>query len=119
MITLRAWPWAVLLISSALVGCTGSACANKVVYASPSPAGEVIVFVFHRNCGATGGVSTHVSIVAFHDALRNDTGNVMIVGGEQPIKASWRSPKRLVVSGFKDPTYQRAQQIDSVTVEFR
>jgi hypothetical protein len=26
---------------------------------------------------------------------------------------------KLVVTGFKDPTYQRTQPLDSITVEFR
>jgi hypothetical protein len=108
-----------LLGLGGMLGCTGSTCKNEVIQGLPSPDGAAIAFVFHRSCGAPPTVSTHVSIMAIHRSLHNDAGNVLVVGNEQPVKISWQSPKKLVVTGFKDPTYQRAQPMDSITVEFR
>jgi hypothetical protein len=110
---------AFLLSAGGMLGCTGSTCKNEVIQGLPSPDGAVIAFVFHRRCGAPATVSTHVSIIAFKSSLHNDAGNVLAVGNEQPVKISWQSPKRLVVTGFHDPTYQHAQPMDSITVQFR
>jgi hypothetical protein len=115
----RRWHWPALLLSaSVLLGCSQGACKNAVVFGAPSPDGAFIAFVFHRSCAGSSAVSTHVSIIPFRDSLRNETGNVLVVGDIQPVKISWRSPTQLVVSHFKDPTYQRTQQLDSISVDF-
>jgi hypothetical protein len=120
---MKSWPALLgasfLLSSGGLLGCTEPTCKNEAIQGLPSPDGAAIAFVFRRSCGAPPTVSTHVSIMAIHQSLRNDAGNVLVVGNEQPVKISWQSPKKLVVTGFKDPTYQRTQPLDSITVEFR
>jgi hypothetical protein len=115
----RRWHWpAVLLSASALLGCSQRACKNDVIFGMPAPDGAFIAFVFHRSCAGSSAVSTQVSIIASRDSLRNETGNVLVVPDLQPIKISWRSPKQLLVSHFRDPIYQRTQPLDSVVVEF-
>lgn len=116
----RRWHWPALLVSAcALLGCSQRTCKNEVAFGTPSPDGAFIAFVFHRNCTGTSAVSTEVSVIAFRDSLRNETGNVLVAGGLQPIKIFWRSPRQLVVGHFGDPTYQQTRPLDSVTIEFR
>jgi hypothetical protein len=110
---------AFLLSAGGMLGCTGSTCKNAVIQGLPSPDAAAIAFVYHRSCGAPATVSTHVSIIAFKNSLHNDAGNVLVVGNEQPVKISWQSPKRLVVTGFHDATYQRTEPMDSITVQFQ
>jgi hypothetical protein len=110
---------ALLPISLLLAGCSGGACKNEVVSGLPSPDGAAIAFVFHRSCGTPAEVSTDVSIIAFRDSLHDGPGNVLVVPDEQPVKVSWQSPKKLLVTGFSNPTHQQAQQIDSITAEFK
>jgi hypothetical protein len=85
----------------------------------PSPDGADIAFVFRRSCGTTTGWSTDVSVIDMHRSLRSGPGNVLIVGDEQAVKVSWRGPKKLLVTGFKEPIHLQNPRVDSVTIEFR
>ncbi len=109
---------AILLTLLMLPGCGGPACVNEVLSGWPSPDGTLIAFIYHRRCGAAAEVSTHVSVISYHESLHNETGNVLAASGEQPVKVSWRGPKELAISGFKNPLYQRAEPIHSVAVEY-
>jgi hypothetical protein len=102
-----------------VVGCTRSPCENDVVSGMPSPDGADIAFVFRRSCGTPTGGSTDVSVIDMHRSLRSGPGNVLVVGGEQPVKVSWRGPKRLLVTGFRGPIHLQDPQVNSVTIEFR
>ena len=55
--------------------------------------------VFNRDCGATTGFSTQVSIVAAHEEP-SDGGNVLVLRGEVPLKLRWESETMLVISGI-------------------
>ncbi len=63
----------VLLTLCLLAGCGGPVCKNEVLSGSPSPDGAFIAFIYHRRCGAAAEVSTHVSVIGYHDSLRNET----------------------------------------------
>jgi hypothetical protein len=102
-----------------IVGCTRSPCENNVISGMPSPDGADIAFVFRRSCGTTTGWSTDVSVIDMHRSLRSGPGNVLIVGDEQAVKVSWRGPKKLLVTGFKEPIHLQNPRVDSVTIEFR
>jgi hypothetical protein len=109
-----------ILFACAVIGaCAQPACDQQVTHAAPSPDGANIAFVFRRACAAPRGVSTQVSVVPYTESLRDDTGNVLALRDEQPVKISWQGPKTLVVSGFKDPLYQRNEPIHSVVIGFR
>jgi hypothetical protein len=88
-----------------------------VLLGAPSPDGVNIAFVFRRDCGGAIGSSTHVSVIDIHHPLRSGPGNVLIVSGNQTVKAVWRGPTTLVVSGFHDPGLANAQ-VGRVTIEF-
>lgn len=109
-----------MLIGAVLIGgCQGSQCENEAFYGLPSPDGASIAFVFHRRCAADKAVTTDVTVLDFHSPLRNEPGNVLAVGNEQPVRVSWLGPRRLLVTGFGDPVYRRNPQIGPITLEFR
>ena len=115
----RAWHGPAMLLTAALAGCTGSVCKNVATAGAPSPDGKFIAFVFNRSCSGAPAVSTHVSVIRFSESLRNETGNVLVVDGLQPLTLSWLSPTDLVVRHVKDPRLAHPKPVDSVTVEFR
>ncbi len=49
-------------------------CGNDIVDEVDSPDGEYKVVVFERNCGATTGFSTHISILYNSEELSNSPG---------------------------------------------
>jgi hypothetical protein len=100
-------------------GCTGPQCENKAFFGLPSPDGTSIAFVFYRKCTPKMDVTTDVTVLDFHTPLRNEPGNVLAVGNEQPVRASWIGPHKLVVTGFMEPIYRRNSRVGSITIEFR
>ena len=101
----RARPLAATVgIVTMLCACSRESCVNQAVIGLPSPDGARIAYVFHRTCGAA--VTTHVSVISLPNALRNESGNVLAVSGEQPVKIAWRSPTTLRVTGFSDATFK-------------
>jgi hypothetical protein len=109
---------ATLGMLAALGGCSRESCRNEATIGLPSPDGARIAYVFHRTC--TGSpITTHVSVIALPNSLRNETGNVLTVAGDQPVHIAWRSPTSLHVAGFTDPTYELGHPIGPVTVDFQ
>jgi hypothetical protein len=108
---------AVLLVGAA-AGCSTSACDKQVVYAAPAPDGRSIAFIYHRICGTSRDVSTHVSILPYGESLREGPGNVLAVAGDQSVKVSWQGARRLKVSEFHDPTRLPQDPIAGITIEF-
>lgn len=56
--------------------------------------------VFNRNCGATTGFNTQVSIISASAALPDEGGNTLILGGAVPLKVEWRSDSMLQLYGL-------------------
>lgn len=110
---------AVLVCLGGGAACSRSQCANQAFYGLPSPDGKFVAFIFHRTCPAPAGVTTEVSLMPFHEPLRNEPGNVLAAAGEQPVKVSWLGATTLLVTGFTDPTYRRLEPLDSIAIEFR
>ena len=110
---------AILLCALWIGGCKGPQCENEAFYGLPSPDGASIAFVFHRKCAAKVAVTTDVTVLDFHSPLRNEPGNVLAVGNEQPVRVSWLGPHKLAVTGFAEPIYRRNSQVGSITIEFR
>ena len=110
---------AILLCTLWIGGCKGPQCENEAFYGLPSPDGASIAFVFHRRCAANTTITTDVTVHDFHLPLRNEPGNVLAVGNEQPVRVSWLGPRKLAVSGFVEPIHRRNSQVGSITIEFR
>lgn len=72
-------------VSLAIVGlffyATRDLCGNEVYSEDLSPDKEHKVVVFQRDCGATTGYSTQVSIIDSSDNLKNESGNIYIIDG--------------------------------------
>jgi hypothetical protein len=86
---------------AAIAGLGGCAdpCGNEVVASVASPSGALRAVVFTRDCGATTGLSTQLSIVPAGDAAPTGAGNALILGDEVPLAVQWRSDTELVVKG--------------------
>lgn len=67
----------VLLIASMTLttGCADLLCGNDVIDDVASPSGRNHAVVFHRDCGATTGLSVQVSVLPAGKQLPNETGD--------------------------------------------
>jgi len=77
-------------------------CANTLITSSLSPDGKWSVVFFERNCGATTGFSSQVSLIQADEELENDAGNIYIAEGyPENYKIQWTSNTSVTVSGAK------------------
>ena len=97
--------FAILAFVAAVDACIEPSCGNKVLRDLPSPDNRRHVVVFTRDCGATTGFSTQVSVLTrVRDAT--DAGNVFIAdtdhgripagpGGGPDVIAQWLDSRTL------------------------
>ncbi len=53
-------------------------CANTVISSNPSPNIKWKAVLFERNCGATTGFSSQISLLEKNEELQNEAGNIYI-----------------------------------------
>lgn len=82
-------------------------CGNDIVSELPSPDKRFKAVVFQRDCGATTGFSTQISIIPFNEKLGDDSGGNIFVAndnnGNAPLSdkgtiqtdAQWKDSSRL------------------------
>lgn len=85
----------------ALVYFSGSdTCGNYIHEEYYSPNNSHKAVIFQRDCGATTGFSTQVSVIGANEALGNAAGNVYIIEGHPENvapKISWKNEEALVI----------------------
>jgi len=102
----------------ALTGC-GVTCGNEVSQAVYSPSGHLHAVVFNRNCGATTGFNTQVSIVSSVDAVSNDEGNTLILAGTVPLEILWQSDSALQLDGIGSAeVFKQENLVTGVSVNY-
>ena len=86
-------------VAPLIVGCSDP-CGNEISQSLRSPSGTFDAVVFSRNCGATTGFNTQVSVVRAGEKLPTDGGNVFIANGTLPISVKWETDTRLRIGGI-------------------
>ena len=105
-------------------------CQNEVLSELANPNGQVKAVIFQRNCGATTGFSTQVSILEFKDKLYNDSGNVFVADtnhGEAPsdenggpkVEAEWIGNNNLKLSYHsKARTFTKVASFNDIQITY-
>jgi hypothetical protein len=105
-------------------------CGNTVLAEYPSPNNQLKAVTFQRDCGATTGFSTQVSIIPSASALGNDGGNIFSAGtnhGEAPsgqgggpeVKVNWLSDTGIQIQHHKlVRTFLVEKNYEGVQVEY-
>lgn len=109
-----------LLSTSAMVtGCLFT-CENEPVTSVASPSGKLLAVVFSRNCGATTGFNTQLSILPLDDPAPDAGGNAFIADGTVPLKLQWISDAELVVSGSQGwKAFKQERRLNGVDITYR
>jgi hypothetical protein len=88
-------------------------CANSLISETPSPNKQMKAVIYERNCGATTGFSTQVSVLPINRVLpRSKSGNLFIADtnhgaapngarGGPEVRVRWRGNKVLSVIHHK------------------
>ena len=75
-------------------------CGNDIVLKKVSPDNKHNVFVFNRDCGATTGFSTQISILDDDEELDNESGNLFISEGyPSNVIVKWVDSHTLEITG--------------------
>jgi hypothetical protein len=64
------------LIATTIYRWSSPLCGNTPIVEEPAPGGKFRAVVFERDCGATTGFSTNISIIPARSPLPNQQGNV-------------------------------------------
>lgn len=83
-----------------LSGC--GMCGNNTVLSVTSPNGGYVAVVYTRDCGATTGFSTQVSILTAPGRLKNRPGNILRLDREVNVSVKWNSDMKLAIKGSLD-----------------
>jgi hypothetical protein len=98
---------------------TSGMCGNTVFAESQSPNGKLKAVVFGRDCGATDGVSTQISILPVSVDLPNEDGNICAVSIFPRVELRWAGNNELVIvhhGGAK--FFNAAQSFYGVTIKY-
>jgi hypothetical protein len=105
-------------------------CGNAPISETPSPNGKMKVVVFQRDCGATTGFSTQVSILPIAQSLPKESGNVFTSDtdhGKAPsgpkggpeVRIQWRGDKVVSVAHHKAArVFHERSKIRDITVTY-
>ena len=98
-----------------IIGCgllfwgTDSMCGNEIYQEIFSPDNEYKAVVFQRDCGATTGFSTQISILRATDELPNNPGNVFIMEGYPDwtnVHVQWETNRSVVITYTDEGYYE-------------
>ena len=92
---------------------TENMCGNEIFKEVSSPDFEFKAVIFQRDCGATTGFSTQVSVIPITETLPNEGGNVLIIDGhpsDTQLEISWLSNSELKISKNINGTEYKAEK---------
>lgn len=97
----------------------GGMCGNEIFQEAYSPDGEYKAVVFQRDCGATTGFSTQISILKASADLPDKGGNVFIIDGHPDwtgVTVDWET-NRLISISYSDG-YSVSEMEDTIRILF-
>ncbi|QBG37146.1 DUF5412 family protein [Litorilituus sediminis] len=92
---------------------SANVCENQVFAEQLSPNKTYKAVLFQRDCGATTGFSSQVSLLNADSTLANESGNIMVVDGHpdnNAITLTWSSNDELVISQARFSRQYKAEQ---------
>lgn len=90
--------WTLAIAIPLLTSC-GDLCGNQESQRTDSPSNNWTAVAFTRDCGATTGFSSQISLIAKGSALPNESGNVLVLEASVPLHLTWSPSGDLVVHG--------------------
>ena len=107
----------IVLAVTALSSC--GLCGNDVTQSIVSPSGKVKAVVFTRDCGATTGFSTQISIIRASETLPNLAGNALVLNNKVRLHLRWRSDVLLEVTGLGNhEVFKEKEKVAGVSLQY-
>ena len=120
----------VALSACFIFSCGFDMCGNEELQTITSPDGKHKAVVFQRDCGATTGFSTQISLLRANERLAKAPGNAFIAdtdhgkapagpGGGPEVNPQWASENELVVRYDKRArVFEFKQSVDGVMIRY-
>jgi len=84
-----------------------------------SPNKKWKLVLFERNCGATSGSSSHISLLQAEEELKNVTGNLYIATGTpEGYTLNWLSDTAVKINGTKGNIHKQITQLNGVQLNY-
>ena len=97
-------------------------CANQIYQEVYSTDRTLKAVVFQRDCGATTGFSTQVSVLPAGETLGNDVaGNLYITNGrpaDSRLLLQWTSQRSMLIQGHVTDAIKQEKMIGDVVVSY-
>ena len=97
-------------------------CANQIYQEVYSADRTLKAVVFQRDCGATTGFSTQVSVLPAGETLGNDVaGNLYIANGrpaDSRLVLQWTSQRSMLIQGHVTDAIKQETMIEDVVVSY-
>lgn len=97
-------------------------CANQIYQEVYSADRTLKAVVFQRDCGATTGFSTQVSVLPAGETLGNDVaGNLYIANGrpaDSRLLLQWSSQRSILIQGHVTDAIKQETMIEGVAVSY-
>jgi hypothetical protein len=105
-------------------------CANELIASVHSPDGTLTAVVFQRDCGATTGFSTQVSILSAAESLPNRAGNLFVadsdhgkapsgLGGGPEVRVTWSGARSVRLTHHRNArVFVAKPAISGVSAEY-
>lgn len=100
-----------IFISILLLQCNFSLCGNEVLQEIPNTSKTLKAIKFSRDCGATTGFSTQVSILPYGSRLKDEPGNTFIINGQNTCETKWITNSEIEIHYNK---YEQIFKNDSI-----
>lgn len=106
-----------IILLATLTGCNSDMCGNEISKTELSPDGMSKAVVFNRDCGATTGSSTQISIIKSGEKLPNDDGNILVIKYKENFVLKWLSNNQLEIKGnLSSKTFKKVEKFKNVSV---
>jgi hypothetical protein len=133
---MRKWVKVTILVASTFIAVLAAACValyfffsslpdmcgNEVFQEVYSPSNKYKAVVFQRDCGATTGFSTQVSIINAKDVLENEGGNAYIANNhpnETKLKLTWLAEQSLEIGNSDPNAVTSNKEVKGVAVTYK
>lgn len=97
-------------------------CENDLAAESESPDKQYKAVIFQRDCGATTGFSTQISILGTNEELGNESGNILTADGhpdENNFKISWVNLAVLLVKNTQGAKiFKKESSLEKVEIRY-
>ena len=95
-------------------------CANTVITSSVSPSGKWKAILFERNCGATTGFSSQISLLKSDSELNNEAGNIYIAKGyPKGYNINWKSDDSVTISGTSADSIKKIARFNDIQITYK